>query len=129
MGLSIAPTLAFAAPLVLLAHLGGGAQWTLSTYGLQRRAPDHVRGRILAGDFGIVTLVITISNLAAGGLAALTGARVAIAIFAAVSLLAALLYLTLTRDLRADLTREQAGEGTGEHRAIQAPGGEIDVAP
>ena len=129
MGLSIAPTLAFAAPLVLLAHLGGGAQWTLSTYGLQRRAPDHVRGRILAGDFGIVTLVITISNLAAGGLAALTGARVAIAIFAAVSLLAALLYLTLTRDLRADLTREEAGEGTGEHRAIQAAGGEIDVAP
>jgi len=110
LGLSIAPTLAIAVPLALLAHLGGGAQWTLSTYGLQRRAPDHVRGRIIAGDFGIVTLIITLSNLAAGGLAALTGARIAIATFAGIGLLAGLLYLTLTRTLRADLTREEAAE-------------------
>ena len=110
LGLSIAPSLAIAVPLALLAHLGGGAQWTLSTYGLQRRAPDHVRGRIIAGDFGMVTLIITLSNLAAGGLAALTGARIAIATFAAIGLLAGLLYLTLTRTLRADLTREEAAE-------------------
>ena len=110
LGLSIAPTLAIAVPLALLAHLGGGAQWTLSTYGLQRRAPDHVRGRIIAGDFGIVTLIITLSNLAAGGLAALTGARIAIATFAGIGLLAGLSYLTLTRTLRADLTREEAAE-------------------
>jgi MFS family permease len=110
LGLSIAPTLAVAVPLALLAHLGGGAQWTLSTYGLQRRAPDHVRGRIIAGDFGIVTLIITISNLAAGGLAALTGARIAIAVFAGIGLLAGLLYLTLTRTLRAELTRDEAAE-------------------
>ena len=74
LGLSVAPVLAVAAPLALLAHLGGGAQWTLSTYGLQRRAPDHIRGRILAGDFGIVTLIITVSNLVAGGLAIVIGA-------------------------------------------------------
>ena len=110
LGLSIAPTLAIAAPLALIAHLGGGAQWTLSTYGLQRRAPDHVRGRIIAGDFGMVTLIITLSNLAAGGLAALTGARVAIATFAAIGLVAGLVYLTVTRTLRADLTREEAAE-------------------
>jgi MFS family permease len=108
LGLSIAPTLAIAVPLALLAHLGGGAQWTLSTYGLQRRAPDHVRGRIIAGDFGIVTLIITISNLAAGGLAALTGVRIAIATFAAIGLVAGLLYLALTRTVRADLGREEA---------------------
>ena len=110
LGLSIAPTLAIAAPLVLLAHLGGGAQWTLSTYGLQRRAPDHVRGRILAGDFGIVTLTITVSNIAAGALAAVTGARIAIATFAGIGLIAALLYLTLTRTLRANLLLEEAAE-------------------
>ena len=109
-GLSIAPTLAIAVPLALLAHLGGGAQWTLSTYGLQRRAPDHVRGRIIAGDFGMVTLIITLSNLAAGGLAALTGARIAIATFASIALMAGLLYLTLTRPLRAQLGREEAAE-------------------
>lgn len=108
LGLSIAPTLAVAVPLALLAHLGGGAQWTLSTYGLQRRAPDHIRGRIIAGDVGIVTLIITVSNLAAGGLAQLTGARIAIATFAAIGLLAGVLYLTFTRTLRAQLAIEEA---------------------
>ena len=106
LGLSIAPTLAIAAPLVLLAHLGGGAQWTLSTYGLQRRAPDHIRGRILAGDFGIVTLIITVSNLAAGGLASVVGARVAIATFAVLGLAASTVYLLATRTVRLSLSAE-----------------------
>lgn len=100
LGLSVAPTFALALPLVLLAHLGGGAQWTLSTYGLQARAPDHVRGRILAGDFGIVTLIITVSNLVAGVLADVAGARPAIATFAIVGLVAGTTYLVLTRPVR-----------------------------
>jgi len=108
LGLSVAPTLAVAVPLVLLAHLGGGAQWTLSTYGLQRQAPDHMRGRILAGDFGIVTLIITLSNLAAGGLAGVIGPRLAIATFAVVGLLAGAAYLAATRTLRAGLDASAA---------------------
>ncbi len=101
LGLSVAPVLAVAVPLALIAHLGGGAQWTLSTYGLQRRAPDHILGRILAGDFGMVTLIITVSNLAAGTLADAVGARWAIAVFAVLSLLAGATYLLLTSGLRA----------------------------
>ena len=31
-----------------LAHFGGGAQWVMSSVGLQMRAPDHVRGRVLS---------------------------------------------------------------------------------
>jgi MFS family permease len=100
LGLSVAPVLAVAAPLALLAHLGGGAQWTLSTYGLQRRAPDEIRGRILAGDFGIVTLIITLSNLAAGGLAIVIGVRLAIAAFALLGIAASTTYLVLTRPVR-----------------------------
>lgn len=111
LGLSVAPTLWLAATLALVAHLGGGAQWTLSTYGLQRRARDAIRGRILAGDFGIVTLIITLSNLAAGALAGVVGARVAIAVFAGIALVAAGSYLFLTRGLRARLAAEEAGEG------------------
>ncbi|MEK7423488.1 MAG: MFS transporter [Actinomycetota bacterium] len=108
LGLAVAPALAIAAPLALRAHLGGGAQWTLSTYGLQRRAPDHIRGRILAGDFGIVMLIITVSNLAAGVLADATGARVAIAVFAGLGLVAGTAYLVLTRGVRVALaTQEQ----------------------
>ena len=101
LGLSVAPVLAVAVPLALIAHLGGGAQWTLSTYGLQRRAPDHILGRVLAGDFGMVTLIITVSNLATGTLADAVGARWAIAAFAVLSLIAGTTYLVLTADLRA----------------------------
>jgi MFS family permease len=55
--------------LVILAHLGGGAQWSLSTYGLQRETPDHFRGRVLSLDFGLATLWIGASSIAAGLLA------------------------------------------------------------
>ncbi len=106
LGLSVAPVLAVAAVLAFAAHLGGGAQWTLSTYGLQRRAPDHIRGRILAGDFGIVTLIITLSNLAAGALAGIVGARVAIAVFAVLAILASAAYVVLTRPVRVRLALE-----------------------
>jgi len=54
---------------VMLAHLGGGAQWSLSTYGLQRETPDHLRGRIMALDYGLATLSIGLSSIAAGLLA------------------------------------------------------------
>jgi MFS family permease len=112
LGLSIAPTFAVALPLVLLAHLGGGAQWTLSTYGLQSRSPDHVRGRILAGDFGIVTLIITVSNLLAGTLADTIGARPTVAVFAVLGITASVAYQFATRPIRARLEREAAAAVT-----------------
>jgi MFS family permease len=64
-------THAFAAALVLvmLAHLGGGAQWSLSTYGLQRETPDEYRGRVMSIDYGLATLAIGASSIAAGLLA------------------------------------------------------------
>ena len=37
----------------LIAHLGGGCQWTFSTYGLQVVTPDALRGRIFAADFAL----------------------------------------------------------------------------
>src|SRR5438270_11608282 len=39
---------------VFVAHLGGGAQWQTSTYGLQRETPDWIRGRVLRADYGFV---------------------------------------------------------------------------
>jgi MFS family permease len=59
--------------LVVLAHLGGGAQWSLSTYGLQHETPDHLRGRIMALDYGIATLFIGLSSIVAGLLADVIG--------------------------------------------------------
>lgn len=60
---------AIAMVVVMLAHLGGGAQWSLSTYGLQRETPDHYRGRVLSLDYGLATLLIGGSSIAAGVLA------------------------------------------------------------
>jgi MFS family permease len=55
--------------LVVVAHMGGGAQWSLSTYGLQRETPDHMRGRVMAIDYGLATLAIGLSSIVAGLLA------------------------------------------------------------
>jgi MFS family permease len=60
---------AVAMVMVVLAHLGGGAQWSLSTYGLQRETPDHLRGRVMALDYGLATLFIGLSSIVAGVLA------------------------------------------------------------
>lgn len=60
---------ALAMVLVTLAHLGGGAQWSLSTYGLQRETPDQFRGRVLSLDYGFATLAMGASAIAAGLLA------------------------------------------------------------
>ncbi len=53
---------------ILLAHLGGGAAWQISSYGLQREAPDWIRGRIFSADYGFLTLTMSLSSLAAGAL-------------------------------------------------------------
>jgi MFS family permease len=62
-------TFALAMVLVIFAHLGGGAQWSLSTYGLQRETPDQFRGRVMSLDYGLATLAIGASSIAAGLLA------------------------------------------------------------
>jgi MFS family permease len=71
--LPLAPGILLAAAFVALAQMGGGAQWMLSSYGLQRATPDRVRGRVLSVDFGLVMLTSSLSTLAAGWLAASIG--------------------------------------------------------
>ncbi|MGH9051495.1 MAG: MFS transporter [Acidimicrobiia bacterium] len=73
--LSVAPTLGLAALAVWAAHMGGGNQWAMSTYGLQRVTPDFVRGRIFSFDFGLVMLSISASYLVAGALAERLGVQ------------------------------------------------------
>ena len=105
----IAPLLALAAIAVLIAHLGGGMQWTLSTYGLQISTPDELRGRIFAGDFALVTLTMTISFIAAGALSSVFGPEPVTFGLAAVSAVWGTVYLTLTRSLRATpVTRQDS---------------------
>ena len=58
--------LLFGAIAVFIAHLGGGAQWQTSTYGLQRETPDWIRGRVFSADYGFLTLTMSLSSLGAG---------------------------------------------------------------
>ena len=89
-----------AAALVLLAHLGGGAQWTLSTYGLQRIVPDWIRGRVFAFDFGLVTLTLACSILAGGWAADHFDPRAVMAVMAGVAVLYAVVWSVATTPLR-----------------------------
>ena len=73
-----APTILIAGLLVFVAHLGGGAQWMLSTYGLQRHTPDAIRGRVFSFDYGLVTLTIALSTLLAGILSELLTPQAAV---------------------------------------------------
>ena len=97
------PTLWLTAIFVMLAHLGGGAQWTLSSYGLQLRSPDHIRGRILAGDFALVTLMLSLTSALAGLISELYGVREAISGFACAAAIASVMYIRATKRLRTQL--------------------------
>jgi MFS family permease len=65
-GLGLSHSLIVGAVSIFLAHLGGGAQWQTSTYGLQRETPDWIRGRVFSADWGFVTLTMGISGMVAG---------------------------------------------------------------
>ena len=103
-----ATVVGLAAAGVLIAHMGGGMQWTLSTYGLQRATPDHIRGRIFAADFALVTLSMSASLLVAGAVAERTGPRLPTLALAGVTFLWGIAYLLLTRRLRVTVRAEQA---------------------
>ena len=104
------PTLWLTAIFVMLAHLGGGAQWTLSSYGLQLRSPDHTRGRILAGDFALVTLMLSLTSALAGLVSELYGVRQAISGFACAAAIASVIYIRATKRLRTQLLLQPNAE-------------------
>ena len=99
-GVAWAPTLAVAAVFVAIAHLGGGAQWTLSTLGLTIATPDAFRGRIMAADFAIVTFTMSTSFLLGGVLEHTIGAGPTLLVLAAIAFVWGVAYLRVTATLR-----------------------------
>jgi MFS family permease len=96
----LAPTLLVAMPVVAIAHLGGGSQWTLSSYGLQRIVPDRIRGRIFAFDGALITATFAVSSVATGYLADLFGARPVATGLGLIGLAYAGVWTWLTTDVR-----------------------------
>lgn len=107
-GAAWAPSIFIAALLIAIALLGGGAQWTLSTYGLQVSTPDHIRGRVMAGDFAIVTLVMGIVGLVSGVVSEGTGVQWTMTIFCGAGAIAGAGYIAWTRSIIRDLRAEPA---------------------
>lgn len=107
--LGLAPGLLLAMPAVALAHVGGGAQWTLSSYGLQRIVPDKIRGRIFAFDGMLVTLTFGLSSLMTGWLADHVGARATALGMGAVAVVWAAVWAGLTTDVRRATMLEGCG--------------------
>lgn len=70
-----APTIWLAAVTVCLAHIGGGANWTMSAYGLQRFTPDYVRGRVFSFQYAMIGLAMSVSFSLAGFAAGRVGPR------------------------------------------------------
>jgi uncharacterized oligopeptide transporter (OPT) family protein len=106
LGVAFAPYLFLAVLGVTVAHMGGGAQWALTTYGLQVLTPDELRGRIFAVDASLVTLAMSLSLLFAGAMSGLVGVSVTIAIIGGGSLVWGVVFLFLTRTLRAEAEAE-----------------------
>jgi MFS family permease len=104
------PTLLLAAPAIAVAHLGGGAQWTLSSYGLMRIVPDHIRGRIFAFDGALITLTLTISSLVTGWAATTFGARPTAVGLGVVALSYSGVWTWLTTDVRRATLLDGCGE-------------------
>ncbi|HEX9123659.1 MAG TPA: MFS transporter [Actinomycetota bacterium] len=117
--LGVAPSLFLASLAVGVAHLGGGAQWTLSSYGLQRTVPDRIRGRIFAFDGALITLTLTVSSILTGWSAVRFGPRPTAIGLGAIALGYAAVWAGFTTDVRRATLLEGCGPAVvGPERAV-----------
>ena len=103
---SSSPSLWLAVVSIGVAHIGGGAIWTIASYGLQISTEDHIRGRVIAGDMGFAMLVTGLSSIGTGILGEIFPIRIALALVAGISGLCSLSYLLGTIGLRKRLRSE-----------------------
>src|SRR5690606_19853579 len=90
LGVSVSRWFLLTLVLVLVAHLAGGGNWTMSNFALQLEVPDELRGRVFATDMMLATLAVSISLVIFGVLIDTVSVRVLIAGAAAATLLYAI---------------------------------------
>jgi predicted MFS family arabinose efflux permease len=96
MALGISRSLLVGATAICIAHMGGGATWQTSTYGLQKEVPDALRGRVFSFDYGFFTLTMALSCLAAGIVSDRFGPTIATVAIASFTILCALFWAAWT---------------------------------
>ncbi|HEU0103725.1 MAG TPA: MFS transporter [Mycobacteriales bacterium] len=97
---ALAPAFWLVLVLVTLGHIGGGANWVASTYGLQAVVPDAVLGRVASTDFMLVTLVVAANQVVAGLLSGVVDTRLLTGCFGAASLAYAAVWWSATARAR-----------------------------
>jgi predicted MFS family arabinose efflux permease len=112
-GLAAAPTLAIAALAIGTAHLGGGSQWMLSTYGLQVLVPDRIRGRIFGFDYMLITLSLSVSAVIASAVSDAIGPRTTVAVLGGVALVWAVAWFVASRGVRKAGLEGEPGDEAG----------------
>jgi MFS family permease len=95
-GLAFSRTLIPGLIFIFIAHLGGGAAWQVSTYGLQRETEDWIRGRVFSADYGFLTLTMALSCLVAGAMSDKLGPTIATASLASLCVLMAIVWSAWT---------------------------------
>ncbi len=106
LALAVTPWFLLVLLLLTVAHAGGGANWILSTYGLQATVPDALRGRVFSADYTLATLIIAGSQVVFGLLSDHVAARDLLAASGAVVLLYAGLWWLATRSLDRSVPQE-----------------------
>jgi MFS family permease len=86
LGVSVAMWFPLVLVLVVVAHIAGGGNWTMSNFALQAEVPDELRGRVFAFDQMIAMLAVSASLLAVGALEGHVSTRVLVASCGAVTL-------------------------------------------
>jgi MFS family permease len=109
LGVSVARTFWLVLLLVVIAHIAGGGNWTLSNYALQTEVPDELRGRVFATDMMIATLAISVSTLFVGAIVDHVNPRILFGVCGAITLTYGIVWRLATRrlmrsDSRAPLT-------------------------
>jgi predicted MFS family arabinose efflux permease len=94
------PSIYLAGMFVLGGHLGGGMQWTLSSYALQVIVPDRIRGRIFAFDEALISVTLALSATLAGWAAEVVSVRTVMLGLAVVAGIYAIVWTLATRKVR-----------------------------
>lgn len=113
------PSIYLTGMVVFVGHFGGGAQWTLSSYGLQVIVPDHIRGRIFAFDEGFITLTLALSATVAGLISDSLDVRWVMMGLSAVTLAFTLVWTLATRKVRRSLRRVPEGQEERAERSTR----------
>jgi len=103
----VTPWFGLALVLVVVAHLGGGANWITSSYALQVTVPDTLRGRVFSIDFMVTTLAIAASQVGAGVLSDFVDARLLTAGFGGVTVAYGAVWWIATRRARGSVPSAQ----------------------